>query len=70
MIVFQYANALAKFVEQEKIPNLRVWTSEMKRTMQTAQYINAPMAHWKALNEIDAVCNQLYDQSSKLSPIY
>ncbi|KAL3853720.1 hypothetical protein ACJMK2_017238 [Sinanodonta woodiana] len=51
---WEYANALAKFVEQEKIPNLRVWTSEMKRTMQTAQHINAPKAHWKALNEIDA----------------
>lgn len=34
---------------------LKVWTSLLKRTMQTAAYINAPKEHWKALNEIDAV---------------
>ena len=52
---FQYGQELAKFVEDEKIPNLKVWTSMLERTIQTAQYINAPKAHWKALNEIDAV---------------
>ena len=53
----QFANQLAKFVEDEKMTNLRVWTSLMKRTIQTAAGINAPKEHWKALNEIDAVCN-------------
>ena len=52
----QFANQLAKFVEDEKMTNLRVWTSLMKRTIQTAAGINAPKEHWKALNEIDAVC--------------
>ena len=53
----QYANALAKFVDNEEISNLRVWTSLMKRTIQSAQGIDAPKEHWKALNEIDAVRN-------------
>ena len=53
--MLQYAKELAKFVAEEKIPNLKVWTSELRRTIQTAQYIQAPKAHWKALNEIDAV---------------
>ncbi|KAL4226924.1 6-phosphofructo-2-kinase/fructose-2 [Mactra antiquata] len=50
----EYAKELAKFVANEKIPNLKVWTSELHRTIQTAQHIEAPKAHWKALNEIDA----------------
>ena len=41
----------------ENIPNLKVWTSELKRTIQTARFIDAPKEHWKALNEIDAVSN-------------
>lgn len=51
----QYANALAKFISQQNITNLRVWTSCMKRTIQTASGISAPQERWKALNEIDAV---------------
>ena len=51
----QYSKALAKFIEEQKIPDLRVWTSYMKRTIQTASNIRAPQERWKALNEIDAV---------------
>ena len=36
-------------------PQLRVWTSWLKRTIQTAEGIDAPQERWKALNEIDAV---------------
>lgn len=53
----QFANSLAKYVEDQNLPTLRVWTSLMKRTMQTAAVVSAPKEHWKALNEIDAgVC--------------
>lgn len=52
----QFSLELAKFVEKENISNLRVWTSLMKRTIQTAAPINANKEHWRALNEIDAVC--------------
>ena len=47
----QFAQGLAKFVENQKIPNLRIWTSLLQRTI----VINAPKEHWKALHEIDAV---------------
>ena len=50
-----YAKALGKYVRQHEIPDLRVWTSWMNRTIQTATYIDAPQERWKALNEIDAV---------------
>jgi broad specificity phosphatase PhoE len=39
----------------ENIPDLIVWTSQMKRTIQTAAKIDAPKEQWKALNEINAV---------------
>ncbi|KAL7647596.1 UNVERIFIED_CONTAM: hypothetical protein RMT77_001196 [Armadillidium vulgare] len=56
----EYSNALAKFIKDQKIPNLRVWTSCMKRTIQTAEGINVPQERWKALNEIDAgICEGL-----------
>jgi broad specificity phosphatase PhoE len=55
----QYAKALGEYATKEfaNKPDLKVWTSLMKRTMQTAAYINAPKEHWKPLDEIDAVCN-------------
>lgn len=37
---------------------LKVWTSHMRRTVQTAGNINcARLEHWKALDELDAVRN-------------
>ena len=51
----QYAKELGKFISEQKIPKLRVWTSWMKRTIQTACDIDAPQERWRALNEIDAV---------------
>ncbi|KAG0729292.1 6-phosphofructo-2-kinase/fructose-2,6-bisphosphatase 1 [Chionoecetes opilio] len=66
----QYANALAKFITEQKIANLRVWTSCMKRTMQTASGIEAPQERWKALNEIDAgICEGLmYEEIQEQYP--
>ena len=64
----KYAEQLANFTAEQQIPNLRVWTSLMKRTVQTAAGIEAPKEHWKALNEIDAgVCEgmtykEIYEQ--------
>lgn len=51
----QYATALAKYIQEQNIEGLRVWTSWLKRTIQTVTDINAPQERWKALNEIDAV---------------
>ena len=58
--LLQYAIALGEYVEKEKIQNLKVWTSELKRTKATARHVKAPLENWKALNEIDAVRQQNY----------
>lgn len=52
---FQYAYALANFIQSQDISSLKVWTSHMKRTIQTAEALGVPYEQWKALNEIDAV---------------
>ncbi len=52
---FQYANALAAFIKGQNISDLKVWTSHMKRTIQTAEALGVQYEQWKALNEIDAV---------------
>lgn len=45
------------------ISDLKVWTSHMKRTIQTAEALGVPYEQWKALNEIDAVsyCSKFKD---------
>jgi 6-phosphofructo-2-kinase / fructose-2,6-biphosphatase 2 len=50
-----YAAALAGYIEHQQIPGLRVWTSWMRRAIQTVKDVKAPQERWKALNEIDAV---------------
>lgn len=40
----------------ENRPDLKVWTSHMTRTIETADYIKCSrIEHWKALDEINAV---------------
>ncbi|XP_076328600.1 6-phosphofructo-2-kinase/fructose-2,6-bisphosphatase-like isoform X2 [Tachypleus tridentatus] len=57
---WEYSRALAKFIVDQKIPRLRVWTSQLHRTIQTAYGIDAPQERWKALNEIDAgICEEM-----------
>ncbi|KAK7075111.1 6-phosphofructo-2-kinase/fructose-2,6-bisphosphatase 2 [Halocaridina rubra] len=52
--------SLTEYIQKQKIPKLRVWTSWMKRTIQTAEGIDAPQERWKALNEIDAgICEEM-----------
>ncbi|XP_068104433.1 6-phosphofructo-2-kinase/fructose-2,6-bisphosphatase 1 isoform X3 [Hyperolius riggenbachi] len=55
-----YAHALGNFIKSQEITDLKVWTSHMKRTIQTAEALNVPYEQWKALNEIDAgVCEEM-----------
>lgn len=56
---WNYARTLGDFIKTQRIRDLKVWTSWMKRTIQTASYIEAPQERWKALNEIDAVSRNL-----------
>ncbi|KAG8429961.1 hypothetical protein GDO86_018754 [Hymenochirus boettgeri] len=56
----QFAHALGNFVKSQQISDLKVWTSHMKRTIQTAEALGVPYEQWKALNEIDAgVCEEM-----------
>lgn len=56
----QFAAALGKYIRSQSIPDLKVWTSHMKRTIQTAEALGVAYEQWKALNEIDAVRFNLY----------
>ena len=51
---------LAEFLNKEMAINkkkIHIWTSLLKRTVQTVAHVDTSKEHWKALNEIDAVCN-------------
>lgn len=51
-----YAHALAEHMNELAIQEpLSVWTSELRRTKQTAAEIMAPKRAVRALNELDAV---------------
>jgi len=39
--------------------DLKVWTSQLKRTIQTAESLGVTYEQWKILNEIDAVSEML-----------
>ncbi|KAG7825720.1 hypothetical protein KL909_000952 [Ogataea angusta] len=52
----KYARRLKDLVEKY-VPNhdkLEVWTSTLRRTQQTAQFLSNPKKQWKALDELDA----------------
>lgn len=61
----KYAASLARYFNDAGISGLHIWTSEKKRTKQTAQNIKAPKEHLAALNELDAVSN--YQQNFFIS---
>uniref|UniRef100_A0A8D0PCD4 6-phosphofructo-2-kinase/fructose-2,6-biphosphatase 4 n=1 Tax=Sus scrofa TaxID=9823 RepID=A0A8D0PCD4_PIG len=56
----EFARSLAQFISDQNIKDLKVWTSQMKRTIQTAEALGVPYEQWKVLNEIDAgVCEEM-----------
>ncbi|GAB0202333.1 6-phosphofructo-2-kinase/fructose-2,6-bisphosphatase 1 [Grus japonensis] len=65
-----YAQALAQFIRSQSIRELKVWTSHMKRTIETAEALGVPYEQWKALNEIDAgVCEEMtYEEIQERYP--
>uniref|UniRef100_A0A8C5X5W6 6-phosphofructo-2-kinase n=1 Tax=Malurus cyaneus samueli TaxID=2593467 RepID=A0A8C5X5W6_9PASS len=66
----RYAKALAQFIRSQNIRELKVWTSHMKRTIETAEALGVPYEQWKALNEIDAgVCEEMtYEEIQERYP--
>ncbi|KAJ8372891.1 hypothetical protein AAFF_G00275950 [Aldrovandia affinis] len=67
----EFAKCLGKFILEQNIPELKVWTSQMKRTIQTAEALAVPYEQWKALNEIDAgVCEEMmYEEIQENFPL-
>ncbi|KAM9758948.1 6-phosphofructo-2-kinase/fructose-2,6-bisphosphatase 2 isoform 5-T5 [Menidia menidia] len=57
----QFAHALRDFIDEHKLSDLKVWTSQLRRTIQTAEELGVPYEQWKILNEIDAVSSQSSD---------
>lgn len=56
---FKYAKKLPQLVREAlgkdgEETNLTVWTSTLRRTQQTAQYLKYDKLQWKALDELDA----------------
>ncbi|XP_003739562.2 6-phosphofructo-2-kinase/fructose-2,6-bisphosphatase 1-like [Galendromus occidentalis] len=68
---WEYSRALAGFMKDQNIPKLRVWTSELKRTIQTAGGIDASQKRFKALNEIYAgICEEMtYEEIEEKFPV-
>ncbi|KAK6628433.1 hypothetical protein RUM43_002247 [Polyplax serrata] len=66
----QYAQTLARYFNQASIKGLKVWTSEKRRTNQTAKGILAPIESLEPLNELDAgVCEGLtYEEMQEHYP--
>uniref|UniRef100_A0A8B9LGM4 6-phosphofructo-2-kinase/fructose-2,6-biphosphatase 4 n=1 Tax=Astyanax mexicanus TaxID=7994 RepID=A0A8B9LGM4_ASTMX len=67
----EFAHYLGQFIHAQGISDLKVWTSQMKRTIQTAEALGVPYEQWKALNEIDAgVCEELmYEEIQQRYPL-
>ncbi|SAM05372.1 hypothetical protein [Absidia glauca] len=67
-----YAQHLPSLVSKHIGDNypLTVWTSTMKRTIQTARYLDYPKKEWKALEELDTgVCDGMtYDEIAEKYP--
>ncbi|KAM4582520.1 6-phosphofructo-2-kinase/fructose-2,6-bisphosphatase 4b isoform 1-T1 [Fundulus diaphanus] len=67
----EFAKRLRNFLEEQNIKDLKVWTSQMKRTIQTAECLGVPYEQWKSLNEIDAgVCEEMmYEEIQEHFPL-
>ncbi|XP_034947081.1 6-phosphofructo-2-kinase/fructose-2,6-bisphosphatase-like isoform X2 [Chelonus insularis] len=66
----RYAQALATRINAMHIPDLRVLTSRLRRTIATARGIEAPQEHVAELNELDAgICEGLsYEEMQEHYP--
>jgi len=65
-----YSQKLAEYIKSENINDLVVWTSQFKRTQETAAPVDAPTEQWKSLNEIDAgICEGMtYEEIAEKFP--
>jgi broad specificity phosphatase PhoE/predicted kinase len=65
-----YAQALASVVRERIGSDVVVWTSTMRRTLETAEIMGLPRRAWRALDEIDAgTCDGLtYAEIAEQAP--
>lgn len=66
----QFAAALRGFVEEHKLSDLKVWTSQLRRTIQTAEELGVPYEQWKILNEIDAVRTMMHHRAGGRGAVF
>ena len=52
-------------MKEHRLSDLKVWTSQLRRTIQTAEELAVPYEQWKILNEIDAVCLLIHSQMER-----
>lgn len=66
----QFSEMLPSIIKENSKGKLKVWTSTLKRTIQTAQHLEYKKESLKALDEIDAgVCDGLtYEEIAKQYP--
>eukprot|EP00095_Tigriopus_kingsejongensis_P002382 maker-scaffold527_size145964-snap-gene-0.22 protein:Tk02382 transcript:maker-scaffold527_size145964-snap-gene-0.22-mRNA-1 annotation:"6-phosphofructo-2-kinase fructose- -bisphosphatase 1 isoform x3" len=66
----EYALKLADYMNGLKVKNLLVWTSFMRRTIQSAKHVVGIHERWKTLNELDVgVCDGLtYEEVKERYP--
>jgi len=66
----EFAKKLGEYVNELKHPNFKVWTSWLRRTIDTAKFIDFDQERWKLLNEIDSgVCDDMtYEDIIKHMP--
>ncbi len=65
-----YARTLATIVRERVGTDVVVWTSTLRRTIETAEALGLPYRSWRALDEIDAgVCDGMtYDEIAEAMP--
>ena len=65
-----YARTLATIVRERVGTDVVVWTSTLRRTIETAEALGLPYRSWRALDEIDAgVCDGMtYDEIGEAMP--
>ncbi|XP_065912464.1 6-phosphofructo-2-kinase/fructose-2,6-bisphosphatase 1-like [Dysidea avara] len=66
----EFSVKLADFINGKNIPGLKVWTSQLKRTIETSRHLNVDSEQWKSLNELDAgACDSLtYEEIQERFP--
>ncbi|XP_030829073.1 6-phosphofructo-2-kinase/fructose-2,6-bisphosphatase isoform X1 [Strongylocentrotus purpuratus] len=67
---WSYSRSLGEYMSTQNLQDLKVWTSRLKRTVQTASSIDVAIEQWKSLDELDAgVCDGLtYEEIQKGHP--